>query len=290
MTPDRSAADRTAPPRVAVVVLNWRAAAMSLSAVERVLGQTHAVGQVFVVDNGSGDGSAEALEAGLERYGGAATLLRSARNLGFGGGCNLALKAIVGSEFDWVWLLNNDAEPAANCLSALVSAGTAGGHSVGMVGTMLSDPSAPATPHFGSWMHPLTLVARELTDPLEVDRHKFSWLTAASLLISVPALTEAGLFDERYFMYWEDADLNLRVRAAGFRTLAAPDARALHVAGTSSRGMEVQRYVWHFTSQKLFLSKHHSAPAPARAWLKIKFLLKAMLDGDTKRARALFGA
>lgn len=281
----------TAPgPRVAVLLLNWRAPRMTLDAVGRVFEQTVAPAHVFVVENGSGDNSADFLADGLRPFGDRVTLLINDRNLGFGGGCNTALRHVLAREFAWVWLLNNDAEPEPVCLAELLAAAAAPEGPAGLVGTLMVDPAAPSNAHYGSWMNPLTLIARDIRKPEDFDRHIFSWMTAASLLVSTDALGAAGLFDERFFMYWEDADLNMRIRKAGFSIVAAPAARAVHRAGTSSMGMEVRRYLWHLASQQLFLRKHHPAPHAAMAWLRVKYLLKAGLDRDTQRAKALLRA
>jgi GT2 family glycosyltransferase len=276
-----------APSRVAVVLLNWRAPEMTLAALGQVMEQSVAPSAVFVVENGSGDRSPDLLAEGVRQYGSAVRLLVNTDNLGFGGGCNTALRAILEDDFDWVWLLNNDAAPEPDCLARLLEAAAAAGEQTGLVGTLLTDPEQTHLPHFGSWLDPVTLICHAVRQPGDVERHRFSWMTAASLLVSTAALRTVGLFDERFFMYWEDADLNMRMRQNGYRIVAAPQARAYHSAGTSSRGLEVRRYVWHFVSQRLWISKHHPAPKAAKGWLVMKYLLKAAADRDFERAKAL---
>lgn len=272
--------------RVAAVILNWRAAEMTLRAVSGVFAQTRRPEHVFVVENGSGDDSEAALRAGLAIYGDRVSMLVNRANLGFGGGCNTALRSILGRDFDACWLLNNDARPMPDCLAHLVAA--AGENpSTGAVGSMLFDPAAAAEVHYGSRLDPVALVSHYLVRPGEIDEHRFAWLTAASLLISVPALQDVGLFDERYFMYWEDADLSMRMRRAGYRLVVAPDALVAHVAGTSSHDMAVRRYQWHLASQRLWLRKHHPLGRAMGPVVHAKYLLKALIDRDFPRYRAL---
>lgn len=267
---------------VAVVLVNWRAADMTLRAIERVFHQTYRPDHVYVVDNGSGDDSIERLRDGLSGYRGSATLIANSQNKGFGGGCNPAIAAALSAGHAYIWLLNNDAEPEAECLAGLLSVATNASSRVGAVGSLLIDPSGRHAPHFGSWMRPGLLTCGSVDKPNDLDQ-SYSWCTAASLLLDADALTQVGGFDERFFMYWEDADLNLRLRDAGYAILCAPNARVMHDAGTSSAAIPVQRYMWHLASQSLFLRKHHDHPKIATMWLRCKFLLKAAYDRDAKR-------
>jgi GT2 family glycosyltransferase len=267
-------------------LINWRAPEMTLRAVEAVFDQTHPPDHVFVVENGSGDGSADFLRAALDRWPNRASLLVNERNLGFGGGCNPAIEAARAGGFSHIWLLNNDATPAPNCLEALLDAALQARGRLGAVGSLLVDPSGGQAPHFGSWMRPAALTCGSVEAPHDLKR-PYAWCTAASLLLDVQAIAEVGAFDEGFFMYWEDADLNLRLRNAGYEIVCAPGARVLHEAGSSSASIPVQRYIWHFTSQRRFLRKHHRHTRSALLWLRWKFLLKALLDRDLPRFRAL---
>lgn len=272
--------------RVAAIIVNWRAPAMTLAAVRRVFDQTLAPAHVFVVENGSGDGSEAALRAGLAAYGDRATLVVNDQNLGFGGGCNAALRHAVAADYTYCWLLNNDAEPVPGCLAALVATAE-DTPNVGAVGSRLFDPTAPDDAHYGSWMSPVTLTSYPLHAPDEIARHRYAWLTAASVLLSTAALRTVGLFDEDYFMYWEDADLNARLRASGYALAGAAGAGVAHVAGTSSAAMATRRYVWHLQSQRRWLRKHHAWRIGMSAWLRARYLLKAMIDRDLGRLSAL---
>lgn len=273
-------------PRVAVALVNWRAAEMTLRAIDGVFGQALLPDHVFVVDNGSGDGSAEVLRAALDRQRDRTTLLVNDRNLGFGGGCNPAIAAALAGRFSHIWLLNNDAFPEPDCLANLLDAAAAAPGRVGAVGSLLIDPSGRQAPHFGSWMRETVLTCGNIERQVDLD-HSYAWCTAASLLLDAAAVADVGGFDEAFFMYWEDADLNLRLRDAGYLIVCAPSARVLHKAGSSSASIPVQRYLWHFDSQRRFLRKHHRHPRSAMLWLRAKFLLKAAFDRDLARFRAL---
>ncbi len=271
---------------VAVILVNWRTADMTLRAVKNVFCQSSPPEHVFVVDNGSGDGSVEVLREALGLMLERTTLVVNNDNRGFGGGCNPAITAALADGYRYVWLLNNDAVPESTCLAALLHTAQAADQPVGAVGSLLVDTTGLHKPHYGSWMRPGALTCGNVEQPDDLDRG-FAWCTAASLLLDCSAISVVGGFDEAFFMYWEDADLNMRLRNAGFALLCAPNARVTHDAGTSSANIPVQRYLWHFDSQRHFLKKHHKFPIIARKLLRCKFLLKALYDRDTSRFRAI---
>ncbi|HTF65109.1 MAG TPA: glycosyltransferase family 2 protein, partial [Edaphobacter sp.] len=96
---------------------------------------------------------------------------------------------------------------------------------------------------------------RNSTEP-----HSDDWfhsLYGASMLISRPALEDAGLLDEGFFHYWEETEFCLRLRKKGWRLAAAPDSRVLHKVGASTGGnsLVLDRY---FTASGLRILRLHS--------------------------------
>lgn len=271
---------------VAVVMVNWRAAAMTLHAVNRVFDQTRPPDHVYIVDNGSDDGSTDVLRQSLASRSDRITVIESDHNLGFGSGCNRGIVPALKAGATHVWLLNNDALPEPDCLAALLRAADAAAQPLGAVGSLLVDPTGQEPPHFGSSMRPMAMSCSPILESRDLNR-SFAWCTAASLLVSADGLRTVGAFDEGYFMYWEDADLNMRLRAGGFSLVCAAEARVIHGAGTSSASIPVQRYIWHFDSQRRFVGRYHSRPRAMQTALRVKYLLKAVYDRDLSRLRAL---
>lgn len=273
-------------PLVSVVIVNWREADETLGAIAALRAQSVAPYRTYVVDNGSGDGSAERLQDALAQDP-TAIVIATEQNLGFPGGCNRGLEQALHDGSQFVWLLNNDARPAPDCLAELIDEMLKGGGATGVVGSWISDPEQSGHDHSGSWMRPWLLNCGTVRSTDDLDQHRFSWVTAASVLIDTDAFRRIGIFDEGFFMYWDDADLAMRMRAAGYRIAIATGAHVEHRAGTSSAGIPVQRYLWHFRSQRLWLGKHHPYPRLSRALLRMKFLAKALLDRDLARFKAL---
>jgi GT2 family glycosyltransferase len=221
---------------VAVVLVNWRGADDTLGCLAAIAALEAPRPLSIVIENGSGDASAAMLRAASDLD----ILIESPVNLGFGGGCNLGIARARAEGARFVWLLNNDARPEASALSALMQ-------------VALADPLLGAV---GSLMH-------ETADPDLVDGYnggvidfrtgqcrrsrnadEMQFLSGASLLLRLDALAAIGDFDEGFFLYWEDADLGFRLRAAGWRLAIADGSHVRHAVSASARkaGRDAIRY------------------------------------------------
>lgn len=221
-----------APKRVCTAVLNWNQPALTLDCVRHLLATQPAAGHtVLVVDNGSKPANLAALQDGLPA---GVRLVRSGRNLGYAGGMNLGVRHALAAGAEYVWLLNNDAFPEPGCLAALAAA-MAADPRLGAVTPLLYGRDG-VEQHAGAeitWVtaESHTRRAAELTAPAD---QAAVWLTGTAPLVRAAALRAAGGFDERYFAYWEDVDLCLRLRRVGYRLRAEPAARCLHVGSAST--------------------------------------------------------
>lgn len=240
---------------IVAVIVCYRAADLALDALGALLAQGAASRlalHVVLVDNASPDGSGARLRQAISERGadGGVSVLELPRNRGFAAGCNAGFRAAIddGRPCDRVLLLNPDARPRAGALAALVEA-LERRPEVGAAGSRLEDeagdplPSAFRFPTLrGEWerafsWRPLSrlLAARAIAAPPPAAECEVEWLSGAALLVRRAALEAAGLLDERFFLYYEDADLCLRLRRAGWRSLYVPRSRVVHRQGASAR-------------------------------------------------------
>jgi hypothetical protein len=206
--------------------------------------------------------------------GGGARVLENPSNTGFGAGNNLVLRPALAeaSPPDCFLLLNPDAYLEPGALPALVDF-LASHPLVGLVGprTGMRRGEAGATAfrfpgilnsldeglHFG----PLTrLLARwQLAPSPRTEAHRTDWLSGGCVLVRREVLEEVGLFDEGYFLYFEEVDLSLRAARAGWESWYVPAALAVHEAGAAtgaSAGREVSRRMpryWFESRRRYFL-------------------------------------
>ena len=209
--------------------------------------------ETLVVDNGSRDGSAELVR---ERHP-EARLMALPDNVGFGAAVNRAAAEALGhlepsGGSDALLLLNADAWLLPGALDAL-AARLASEPRLAWVAPRLSYPDGrrqfawePEVSLLGEaarkvrnrfegreWSH--TLMPRVLA-PLGP-----GWFTAACALVRLTAFREVGGFDERFFLYFEDTDLCLRLRRAGWRLAQERAAHVVHVSAGSGGGRAAAR-------------------------------------------------
>lgn len=160
---------------------------------------------VLIVDNASGDGSADKIEKEIiDRGIDFVQLYRSDINTGFTGGNNIAFRL---SKADYVLLLNIDTEITSDCIEALVKRAEFD-EEIGMV-------EARQTPN----EHPKYF---------DKNSGETSWCSGACVLIRRNALGDAGFFDEKFFLYCEDVDLSWRMWSQGWKCVYEPTALCKH--------------------------------------------------------------
>jgi GT2 family glycosyltransferase len=190
---------------------------------------------VVVVDNGSSDGSAELLR---ERFPEVA-LVELGRNLGFGPALNRAIGEQPG---DPAILLNNDVECEPRFVEAMLEAA----EGAEMVAGVLLQAATPELIDSAGVVADRTLMGFDHLhgEPLDATRQAPPPLgpTGGAALYRLEAFRGAGGFDERIFLYYEDLDLALRLRAAGARCRLAAEARALHAYSATSGAASGDKY------------------------------------------------
>lgn len=189
----------------------------------------HACERLVVVDNGSTDGS-----AALARKSGA-DLIRLDRNRGFAAAANIG---VANTTAPTLALLNPDVRLGARALAALAD------HlerpDVGIVAPRLRLPDGSIQDSARTVPTPRTLVQRRLrgvrlgalepTGPTDVP-----WLSSACMIIDRAAWNALGGFDDQFFLYFEDVDFSVRMRAAGYRVVFDPTVEVLHEHRAKSR-------------------------------------------------------
>lgn len=202
----------------------------------------------IVVDNASSDGS----PAAVDRFAANVRLLRNDSNVGFARGVNQGLAATTAQ---YVLIMNPDCRLMAGAVATLRSVLDAH-ERCAIVGPRILNPdgsvqgSARGDPDMLTGLFGRTTVLRKVVPFLAVARRNVvvdeairggqhsvvvDWLSGACMLARRSALDAVGGFDERYFLYWEDADLCRRLRARGYHVRYVPGASAIHRVGQSSR-------------------------------------------------------
>ncbi|MFN3723877.1 MAG: glycosyltransferase [Paracoccaceae bacterium] len=264
---------------VLTVILNWRTADMTLRAAEHALVAMRGIdGAVVIVDNDSGDGSFDRISAAATSRGWdhgphQVRVLQSGHNGGFGAGNNFGIRAGLpgGARPDYIYLLNSDAFPAPDAIRALLThleahpaTGFAGSHIHGPDGaphhTAFRFPSIAGEFEQAARFGPISRLLRHaiVAPPLPTTTTRVDWLAGASLMMRSAVLDRIGLFDETFFLYFEETDLCLRAARAGFPTDYVVQSRVAHI-GSVSTGMKGWQRVPRFwlDSRMHYYTKSH---------------------------------
>lgn len=250
--------------------------------------------RVLLVDNGSSDGTAEAVRAEFPEV----EVLRLEKNLYFAGGVNEGFRRAIERGARSVLLLNNDVVLERTALEALRAALEADPRRAAVSPKIFHyDPpdviwfAGGLTGRFpGLIRHRGANVKNEkLRDaPRDVD-----YVSGAAVLMSVEALAEVGLLDPSYVMYVEDVDWSARAREHGRTLWYEPKARVWHhVSATSGGGLTPLKAYFRLRSGALYFVRHATGAERLMAWpgnlaWTLWLLARCVARGDGASARAL---
>lgn len=271
---------------VHTIILNWRTPEMTLRAAEAALLAMDGIeGGLTIVDNASGDGSEEALRAAVAERGWARVqVVQAGRNGGFGAGNNAGIRAGLpdGRRPDYIYILNSDAFPAPDAIRLLIDhleanpdVGFAGSYIHGLDGdphtTCFRFPSVWSELEGAARTGPITRALKRHVVPMDIPARgvmRVDWLAGCSLMMRAAVLDRIGLFDETFFLYFEETDLCLRAVRAGWPTDYIRASQVAHI-GSESTGMKrwtrTPRY-W-FDSRRHYFTKNHGRATFAAATL-----------------------
>jgi len=266
--------------KVLAVVLNYRTAPMSLDAAGACLAALASLpdSRLVIVDNDSQDGSEAALREGVAARGWDVEVLQTGHNGGFGHGNNFAIRRALAAEDlpEYVYLLNSDAFPAEDAVHALVEhldahpeAGIAGSFIHGTDGephtTAFRFPSLRSEVLGGFRLDALRRLWPDAEVPIRPMPQRtgpVDWLAGASMMLRRACLESVGLFDETFFLYFEETDLCRRARLRGWETHYVRESRVAHIGhastGLRDKSRPMPRY-WFDSRRHYFLKNHGRA-------------------------------
>ena len=271
-------------PTLTVIIVNYRTGPLVVDCLASLVPEVAAfpATKVRVVDNDSGDGSADIIAAAIADRGWSdwAELIRSPTNGGFAYGNNLVIRAALGDATppDLFWLLNPDTQVYPGALGLFLDFFQTT-PSAGIVGSLLLNgdatqwrfafrfPSALSELERGACLGPLSrlLEAHRVPRAMGDAPEQVDWVSGASMVVRRATLEATGLMDEGYFLYYEETHLCRKARDHGWACWYLPSAIVLHIVGqstgiTGSRQARIPRY-WFDARRRYFIVNHGRAYA-----------------------------
>jgi GT2 family glycosyltransferase len=254
-----------------VILVSYNTAALLKPCLDRL---TEALAgfksQVFVIDNASRDESARVLREHYSHY----EIIVNAENVGFGRANNQVLDRIGGR---FVLLLNTDAYVEPDALTRTVAYMDAHPR-CGVLGVKLVGPDGALQPSCRYFMTPWNAFLSRtgasrlfpharMVDDMSWDHasdRACDWVPGCFYLVRKEVIDAVGLFDPRYFLYYEEVDHCRAVKAAGWEVMYSPVTTVVHLGGESARsdsaltaGRQISRL--QIESEFLYFRKHHGA-------------------------------
>lgn len=256
--------------RLSIVIVNHNAKDYLRQCLTSLYGfQSSLSFEIIVVDNKSHDGSCAMIRQDHPQV----HLIENRENVGFARGNNIGIKE---SQGEYILLLNSDTKVVDNAIDKLVafldSRPDVAVVTSRLVYRNMTDQGVarmfptPMNALFGrrsllTRLFPNNkyskryMISRrnQSEEPFEVD-----WVSGACLMVRKKVIEDVGLLDERFFMYWEDADLCFRIKQKKWKIYCIPEAIVIHFEGKSSQKQKNSRMIIEFNKNVYrYYRKHH---------------------------------
>jgi GT2 family glycosyltransferase len=270
--------------KLSIVVVSFNTRELLEQCLHSIREQTKTDYEIIVVDNASTDGTPDLIQQQFPDV----RLIRNLQNVGFARACN---QALAGNRAEYVLFLNPDTKVLAGTIQTLIGfmnshpeAGATGPTLLNSDGSLqlagntfpnlknlwieslFLDRIFPKNPIWG--FHKLSYIDRSV--PLKVD-----WTMGSCLLVRREALNKIGGFDEYFFLFFEETDLCLRLRQAGYEIYVVPETKVLHAGGASRpENYNADKIVNYHKSLFYYFQKHY----PVRSvWVKPVIVVRSAI-------------
>lgn len=225
-------------PSVWIIILNWNGLEDTMACLEslRHVNASDLHLQIVVIDNAS----AQDPRKNIEEHFTDIIVVRLERNYGFAGGCNYGISMAMRFHADYVLLLNNDTIVHPGFLEPLVGYLASHPH-VGVVSPLICYNDNPERVWFAGAKIIITLgyfehqYVNRLREKIPIEPIFSDYVTGCCMLILTSVISKVGLFDERLFAYFEDADFCMRLQKLGLERVCLPTSVIWHKESASTR-------------------------------------------------------
>lgn len=278
---------------IQAVVINWKRpeetcrCLASLRTALRTLDSDEQA--IIVIDNESSNASVTRIRRTFPQV----LLLPQAENLGFGRAANIGMRQALERGAEAILLLNNDATIAPDALTHLTAA-VANRDDPAIVSAKVFLTAKPGVLWAvgGIFRNRRTInLGSDEYDHGQYDQATLDFVYGCAMLVRADIIHRVGLFDERFFAYYEDIDLCLRAKAVGYRVGLVPTAHAWHDGSRSTHDLPAFKLYHQARGRMLLFHKHLSPAEKPLFYLEesrylIALTLRSIMERDVKGAIA----
>ena len=251
--------------RVCVILVNYRQSQKTLSCLRALEKGTIKPDCTYVIDNAYTPQSEKFFRK--QSFSISVNWIYNRENRGFAAACNQGIREAQKNGFEgFVWLLNNDTEPAPTALENILKKAESTG--AGITGSLIKKADGKFSGGVCQ-IHPKFATVRR---PASAQEKDFDYVEGSSFLISCCCLKKTGFLSEEYFLYFEESDYCLRAKKNGFTLAWATDSVIFHDIGSSTGSEIAKGKVPYFIDCLMIRNRIH-------------FALKNGFDRDRKSTR-----
>lgn len=234
------------PPKISIIILNWNGKNDTLECLNSLRSLRYTNFETIIVDNGSSDDSVSEIKKTYPEV----IILEQKENLGFAGGCNVGIKYALAHQAEGLCLLNNDTIVDPGFLNAFVER-IDKEPAVGILGAKIylySDRER--LDHIGGmWNKERAefdfIGNRQLDQDLVWEENKeIDYVCGAAFYVKKEVFEKVGLFEEKFFLIWEESDFCFRARRAGYQIKSCFAAKLWHKVSVSFKSKAHSTYFW----------------------------------------------
>jgi len=211
-------------PKIFIIVLNFNGKSTLAACLSSIYQSDYLNFEVIVVDNNSDDGSLEQAMGAFSR----AHFIKNPDNVGFSKGNNIGIRYALEKFADYIFVLNNDTFIEKTTLSLLMGAMNKT-PSAGLASPVIFTADNASIWFAGGLIYWRKMKTAHLHKVVSGTPYTTEYVSGCAMLVRKDVFKKIGLFDERFFLYYEDADFSFRAKQAGFDLIIIPAARIKHL-------------------------------------------------------------
>ncbi|MDP3793007.1 MAG: glycosyltransferase family 2 protein [bacterium] len=277
--------------RLVIITISYNSSENTIKLLRSLREQTDKDFSIIVVDNASEEvdfNNLKSFTMGTIACAMVPMVIRNEQNLGFSGGNNVGIKKALENGSDWILLLNNDTWVEKGFITSLRAKL---GQLEGVVGVLLDEAGKMTYCGKIKW---LKSTLKHLHS-LPTDRHRktVNYAIGGAVAIRKEVFEKIGFWDEKYFLYFEDADFSLKARRAGFPITFLKDIKVNHQVSSSTKKLGSPLLLrYHYRNALYFNLKNGPWYIKLAVWIWSfwiikKQILKIMFKYKTKESHAI---